>query len=207
MSSSPYFEPKLVKLSFLGGPPKCIERRKRKKKTKKKGKKRDKSKGVSPSKDENSTMRSTLENEVYDPQPYIYCPPDLVKDLPADSPTVYVRIPQPKTNVDWYDRVKAAPAWAKNLEAELGLGRTQVTFQARAASGQVASCSFTIHVRDTIPPRVYNCPTDFNVYLEPGVKEKKVEGGVQPSSGEGTHFSTISCPFRYHGRSPFLQIT
>ena len=136
-------------------------------------------------------MRSTLENEVYDPQPYIYCPPDLVKDLPADSPTVYVRIPQPKTNVDWYDRVKAAPAWAKNLEAELGLGRTQVTFQARAASGQVASCSFTIHVRDTIPPRVYNCPTDFNVYLEPGVKEKKVEGGLQPSQPiRGHTFST-----------------
>ena len=74
-----------------------------------------------------------------------------------------------------YDRVKASPAWAKNLEAELGLGRTQVTFQARSATSRaVASCSFTIHVRDTIPPRVYNCPTDFNVYLEPGVKEKKV---------------------------------
>lgn len=65
--------------------------------------------------------------------PFIYCPPNVVKDLPNISPnisaqTVYVRIPQPKTNVNWYDYVKSYPPWAKSLEAELGLGKTLVTF-------------------------------------------------------------------------------
>ena len=36
------------------------------------------------------------------PLPFIYCPPAVVKDLPPDSARVYVRIPQPKTNMNWY---------------------------------------------------------------------------------------------------------
>ena len=112
--------------------------------------------------------------------PFIYCPPDVVKDLPNISPnvsasTVFLRIPQPKTNVNWYDYVKSYPKWAKNLEAELGLGKTLVTFTATSPlSNQVASCSFTIHVRDVIPPRVYNCPNDFDIYLDDGQIEKPV---------------------------------
>ena len=35
-------------------------------------------------------------------------------------------------------------------------------------SNKVASCSFSIHVRDIIPPRVYNCPNDFDIYLDKG---------------------------------------
>ena len=101
--------------------------------------------------------------------PFIFCPPDVVKDLPADSATTYIRIPQPKTNVNWYEFVKATPDWAKKLEAELGLGKTLVTFEAMSPiSEESASCSFTIHVKDTVPPRVYNCPNDFNVYLDEG---------------------------------------
>ena len=61
------------------------------------------------------------------------------------------------------------------MEAELELGRIQITFYATSPfSREVASCSFTIHVRDIIPPRVYNCPTDFNVYLKADEKEKEV---------------------------------
>ena len=33
--------------------------------------------------------------------PYIYCPPDVVRDLPGDAAKTFVRIPQPKTNVNW----------------------------------------------------------------------------------------------------------
>ena len=41
------------------------------------------------------------------PAPFIYCPPDVIKDLPSlspniSAPTVFIRIPQPKTNVNWY---------------------------------------------------------------------------------------------------------
>jgi hypothetical protein len=43
-----------------------------------------------------------------------------------DASSVYVRIPQPKTNMNWYDFVKANPTWAKKLEKEMGIGRTQV---------------------------------------------------------------------------------
>jgi hypothetical protein len=43
-------------------------------------------------------------------------------------------------------------------------------------SNKVASCSFSIHVRDIIPPRVYNCPNDFDIYLDKGKqKYKKLE--------------------------------
>ena len=75
-----------------------------------------------------------------------------------------------------YEDVKSDPPWAaKELEAELELGKTKVTFYATSPfSREVASCSFMIHVRDTIPPRVYNCPTDFNVYLKDNEKQKEV---------------------------------
>ena len=51
---------------------------------------------------------------------------DVVTDLPMDASSVYVRIPQPKTNMNWYDFVKATPTWAKKLEKEMAIGRTQV---------------------------------------------------------------------------------
>ena len=79
-----------------------------------------------------------------------------------------------------YEDVKSDPQWAaKELEAELELGKTKITFYATSPySKEVASCSFTIHVRDTIPPRVYNCPTDFNVYLKENEKEKEVNSMI-----------------------------
>jgi len=55
-----------------------------------------------------------------------YCLKDFSTDLPTDSSTVFVRIPQPKTNVNWYDNVKSNPPWAKQLEHELGIGKTLV---------------------------------------------------------------------------------
>ena len=40
--------------------------------------------------------------------PYIYCPPDVIRDLPTDSAKTFVRIPQPKTNVNW-DGARSLP--------------------------------------------------------------------------------------------------
>ena len=50
-----------------------------------------------------------------------------------------------------------------------------MTFTAASpATDEVASCGFTIHVRDVIPPRVYNCPNDFDVYLEDGQIDREI---------------------------------
>ena len=43
--------------------------------------------------------------------PYIYCPPDVVRDLPDDSAKTFVRIPQPKTNVNWYGLCQSLIFW------------------------------------------------------------------------------------------------
>jgi hypothetical protein len=51
-----------------------------------------------------------------------------VTELPSDASTVIVRIPQPKTNVNWYELVKSTPPWAKKLEKEMGIGKTQVGY-------------------------------------------------------------------------------
>jgi hypothetical protein len=62
-------------------------------------------------------------------------------------------------------------------------------------SDESASCSFTIHVRDTVPPRVYNCPTDFDVYLSEGETEKGVRyihGQVKKCSVEILVLNLIS---------------
>ena len=86
-----------------------------------------------------------------------------------------------------YEYVRATPEWAKRLEAELPLGKTLVTFQALSpVSDESASCSFTIHVRDTVPPRVYNCPNDFQVYLDEGQIKRQV------------HYKNMSKSIKHH---------
>ena len=72
-----------------------------------------------------------------------------------------------------YSNVRSTPAWAKELEAELAAGKTLVTFTA-AAGNDSDSCSLTVRVRDAVPPRVYNCPSDFNVYLDEGQVKRQV---------------------------------
>ena len=69
--------------------------------------------------------------------------------------------------------MRATPAWAKELEAELAAGKTLVTFTA-ASGNDSDSCSLTVRVRDAVPPRVYNCPSDFNVYLDEGQVKRQV---------------------------------
>jgi fibulin 1/2 len=36
------------------------------------------------------------------PQPFIQCPQDVKIDLPPHQNFVHVRIPQPKSNMDWW---------------------------------------------------------------------------------------------------------
>ena len=77
-----------------------------------------------------------------------------------------------------YSNVRSTPAWAKELEAELAAGKTLVTFTA-ASGNDSDSCSLTVRVRDAVPPRVYNCPSDFNVYLDEGQVKRQVGARMQ----------------------------
>ena len=84
------------------------------------------------------------------------------------------------------------------MEAELELGKTKITFYATSPfSREVASCSFTVHVRDTIPPRVYNCPTDFNVYLKDNEKQKEVNV-LKYSDSEMTNWKESKVVYKIH---------
>ena len=101
--------------------------------------------------------------------------------------------------------MRSTPPWAKQLEAELAAGKTLVTFTAvsgeelhaitkgqysinrlkplnirSSASGNDSdSCSLTVRVRDAVAPRVYNCPSDFNVYLDEGQVKRQVGSLIQ----------------------------
>ena len=88
--------------------------------------------------------------------------------------------------------VTAEPKWAKQLEAEMKLGKHPLTFTAASPVGnkvisslkvptpqltsllQTASCSMTIHIKDTEPPRVVKCPQSFQQSLARGQMLKKV---------------------------------
>ena len=69
--------------------------------------------------------------------------------------------------------MRSTPPWAKTLEADLAAGKTLVTFTA-VSGNDSDSCSLTVRVRDAVPPRVYNCPSDFNVYLDEGQVKRQV---------------------------------
>ncbi|KAK8739357.1 hypothetical protein OTU49_003594 [Cherax quadricarinatus] len=121
-------------------------------------------------------------------KPFIQCPSDVMVDLAPHQSTAYVRLPQPKANVDWFRYVSgvqqkreqdqattipryvdATPDWAKQLEADLPSGKTTVTFVARSpVSEESAACSFTVEVVDKEDPQVFGCPKSFTVHLPEG---------------------------------------
>ncbi len=110
------------------------------------------------------------------PKPFIICPPNITKALPGRASSIYVMFPQPKTNVDWFRYVDSEPAWAKQLEGEMRRGKHVITFRANSPIGSVAaaSCSMTVHVKDTEPPRVRHCPKSFAEYLTPGQQSRSI---------------------------------
>ncbi|KAK4321167.1 hypothetical protein Pmani_008010 [Petrolisthes manimaculis] len=124
-------------------------------------------------------------------KPFIQCPSDVKVELAPHQSSAYVRLPQPKANVDWFRYVagwrslasgltqrryvEASPDWAKQLEADLPAGKTTVTFMAHSPlSHETASCSFTVEVIDEEEPQVFGCPKSFSVQLVEGEVSKKV---------------------------------
>ena len=71
--------------------------------------------------------------------------------------------------------MSADPAWAKQLEGEMVLGKHRLTFLAVSpVSNQTASCHLNIHIKDTEPPRVISCPHSKVETLSRGQMLKKI---------------------------------
>ena len=74
------------------------------------------------------------------PPPYIVCPPDIHLNLTGPAPML-VRIPKPKTNVDWEKDVRSYPDTAKSLSYYQEPGVTEIKFEASSSvANQVAFC-------------------------------------------------------------------
>ena len=80
-----------------------------------------------------------------------------------------VKIPKPKTNVNWDANVISSPANAKSLSYYQEPGDMVVRFEAtNPDSKQTAICSVKVNVRDVAKPTVSYCPQSRSVFLEPG---------------------------------------
>lgn len=104
-------------------------------------------------------------------RPSIKCPRDTTIVLPKNQKTVYIRMVQPETNVDWTTLVEANPAWAKKLQAHLGAGVHTIEFRAHSPNSKsiTASCTTVITVKSsTMPagPLVNFCPQAIEVQLQ-----------------------------------------
>lgn len=116
-------------------------------------------------------------------RPYIKCPRDTTIMLPKNQKTIYVRLEQPKSNVDWASHVDANPPWAKNLQARLGAGVHTITFTARSPNSVSISeaCVTVITVKSNdaapgvaIAPQVSNCPKAIEVQLQPHEQQRAI---------------------------------
>lgn len=113
-------------------------------------------------------------------RPYIKCPRDTTIVLPKNQKTVYIRMEQPKSNVDWTTLVEAHPAWAKKLQAHLGAGVHQITFRAHSpnSKGITESCTTVITVRSSTvtvgSPLVNFCPQTIEVQLQQHEQDRSI---------------------------------
>jgi len=108
------------------------------------------------------------------PPPYIVCPPDIIVNLTGPAPTL-IKIPTPKTNVDWEKNVRSYPENAKSLSYYQEPGVVEIKFEATSTfTNQVAFCKVVVEVKDSVRPTVSYCPQSRSVFLEPGQTSQRV---------------------------------
>lgn len=112
-------------------------------------------------------------------RPYIKCPRDTTIVLPKNQKTVYVRLEQPKSNVDWTTHVEANPSWAKKLQAHLGAGVHTITFRAHSPNSNsiTESCTTVITIKSSIVsmgPLVNFCPQAIDVQLQQHEQQRSI---------------------------------
>ncbi|MEQ1744423.1 MAG: HYR domain-containing protein [Saprospiraceae bacterium] len=93
--------------------------------------------------------------------PTITCPANISEPANGATCMAVVTFAAPVVS----DNCTASPALVGNATsgAAFPIGTTPVVFSATDASGNVASCNFTITVADTTHPVLTNCPNDFTV--------------------------------------------
>lgn len=119
-------------------------------------------------------------------RPYIKCPRDTTLVLPPNKKTIYVKLEQPKSNVNWVTHVDASPLWAKNLQAHLAAGVHTITFRARsphsASISEVCQTVLTVKTANGVQtgftplpsPQVHYCPKTVEVQLQPHEMQRSV---------------------------------
>lgn len=112
-------------------------------------------------------------------RPYIKCPRDTTIILPKNQKTVYVKMEQPKSNVDFTTHVEANPPWAKNLQAHFGAGVHTITFRAHSPNSRsiTETCTTVITVKSlamSAGPLVNFCPQTIEVQLQQHEQQRSI---------------------------------
>ncbi|CAB0028972.1 unnamed protein product [Trichogramma brassicae] len=81
-------------------------------------------------------------------KPRLDCPADVKAELPPGRDEAFVTYEQPSTDLDWFRYVHSKPSWGTRLEANLKLGRHEITFYARhPVSKKQTTCTLNITVQ------------------------------------------------------------
>lgn len=98
------------------------------------------------------------------------CPHSVTTDLPKNKKNVFLKLPQPTSNID-FRLLKVFPSWLDDAyQGNFPSGVTLVTVRGvHPVTGVSKSCSFHVNVRDRFPPIVYNCPQPItNIMIDDG---------------------------------------
>ncbi|XP_011664663.2 hyalin [Strongylocentrotus purpuratus] len=124
-----------------------------------------------------------------------------ILNCPPDGPLVFSTPEGQATAIVTWDTITATdttdgsvPVSSRiNPGDELTIGRHLVEYEATDTSGNVATCSFTVEVRDAEPPTITGCPDDIIAYALPQRTQTPVswttEATATDNSGSVTVFS------------------
>lgn len=101
------------------------------------------------------------------PPSFTLCPEDIVVNVPADACNIPIFWDMPEA-IDSCGQGGISLSGDFAPGDTFGIGTTTVTYEASDASGNIATCSFNIELRDSIAP-VITCPEDMVVSPDSGL--------------------------------------
>lgn len=79
------------------------------------------------------------------PTPKLICHQNMFIEIPSHQDAVELKIPKPKTDVNWIRDITVIPSWAKSEKLSLYEGILNITFTAKHPISKLkVSCSTTI---------------------------------------------------------------